>query len=235
MEYIAGGDLRKQIEDGMGYGEIANLANQGLSGLVFLHDRNVMHRDLKPENILCAGPNQYKLADFGLSKEVASSASRKGSDLYMAPEVDRSELYDCKADIWSYGAVLSECMNGLPEGRPKPGQVRRWCRKVRRDCKKYFTQCRQLPEMSISTFFALVLLVKDSMLVMNPEGRWPARLCLENVPELWETIFQEEDFDAESGATAPTQAHQKERFKLNQLKSSKPDEEDEETVLIFSD
>jgi len=30
------------------------------------------HRDLKPENLLCGGPDNVKLADFGLAREIRS-------------------------------------------------------------------------------------------------------------------------------------------------------------------
>ena len=30
------------------------------------------HRDMKPENLLCNGPEQVKIADFGLAREIRS-------------------------------------------------------------------------------------------------------------------------------------------------------------------
>ena len=30
------------------------------------------HRDIKPENLLCSGPEQVKIADFGLAREIRS-------------------------------------------------------------------------------------------------------------------------------------------------------------------
>jgi len=43
-------------------------ASQILSGLVYLHDNNIMYRDLKPENILLDENGNSCLADFGISK-----------------------------------------------------------------------------------------------------------------------------------------------------------------------
>ena len=37
-----------------------------------------------------------------------------GSPLYMAPEILRYEKYDAKADLWSIGAILFECVYGRP-------------------------------------------------------------------------------------------------------------------------
>ena len=153
-----GGDLRKQIEDEMGYGQITKFAKQNLTGLAFIHARNIMHRDLEPENILCAGPDLHKLGDFGLSREVSASASRQGTNFYMAPEVDGSTLYGSNADMWSAGVILAECVNELPEGSPNPRQIRRWCLKILREFEEYYVDCDRSPRMSIplsSAFFAL--------------------------------------------------------------------------------
>jgi serine/threonine-protein kinase ULK/ATG1 len=37
-----------------------------------------------------------------------------GSPLYMAPEILQHQRYDSKADLWSTGAVLFECIAGKP-------------------------------------------------------------------------------------------------------------------------
>jgi len=37
-----------------------------------LYSIGYFHRDLKPENILCTGPDQVKLADMGLAREIRS-------------------------------------------------------------------------------------------------------------------------------------------------------------------
>ena len=222
MEYVVGGDLRKQMEDEMGYGQIANLAKQTLSALAFVHERNIMHRDLKPENILCAGPNLYKLGDFGLSREVSTSASRQGTCFYMAPEVDGSAFYDFNADVWSAGVILAECVNGLPEGGPDPAQVRRWCRKILREFHEYYVHCDRLPQMGSSGFFCLLYLVKTAMLVMKPEERWSAKdIQKQAEPELWETIFEQENFDPASEAITESQAHRDGSFEPSPLESSK--------------
>ena len=101
MEYASGGNLAQQTIKRMGFGEITNLANQTLAALVFLHDHKILHRDIKPQNILCVTPNHYKLADFGVSKELASSLSKQGTAEYMAPEVFNQTPYSSSADIVS--------------------------------------------------------------------------------------------------------------------------------------
>ena len=222
MEYAAGGNLRNQIEDGMGYGQVANLAKQTLSALTFTHGRNIMHRDLKPENILCAGQNRYILADFGLSKDDVVSASQQGTYSYMAPEVDGSSPYDCKVDIWSLGVILSECVKALPEGEPDPNKIREWCRTVVQHFKNFYHECDMEPQMSESIFFCLIYLVKDYMLVMKPEERLSAEEIKREVePDLWDEIFQEEKFDPSSEPTTRNQMLQDEAFERSPLESSK--------------
>lgn len=76
--------------------------------------------------------------------------------------------------------------------------------------------------MSSSSFFVLIHLVKTAMLVMKPEERESAQDCLDMVPELWENIFQDEDFDPASGAI--TQAHSDGSFEPSPLGSSRDDE-----------
>lgn len=101
MEYAPGGNLAQQMGILMGFGEITNLANQTLAALVFLHDQKILHRDIKPQNILCVTASHYKLADFGVSKELAPSLSKQGTAEYIAPEVFNQTPYSFSADIVS--------------------------------------------------------------------------------------------------------------------------------------
>jgi serine/threonine-protein kinase ULK/ATG1 len=74
-----------------------------------LYEKKILHRDIKPTNILFHN-GQLKLADFGFCKELEKekdlTKTMVGSPIYMAPEVLKGELYDCRADIWSLGVVL---------------------------------------------------------------------------------------------------------------------------------
>lgn len=82
--------------------------------LVSCHSNNVIHRDIKGANILVSRDGFYKLVDFGIArhieKNLASTAA--GTYPYMAPEVQKHEQYDGRADIYSLGIVVYQLLNG---------------------------------------------------------------------------------------------------------------------------
>ena len=225
MEYVAGGNLLQQMKEGMSLGEIKNLANQTLAALVFLHNQEVMHRDIKLANILCVSRCHYKLADFGVSKEVAPLLSKQGTAEYMAPEVHDLAPYSYPADIWSLGVVLFECMDDLPVGRPgKNG--RRWCEIVLSNFTRYYSDIKG------SDAFVFILLIKNAMLRMNPTERLSARRCLEDYGHLWEDLGRGDHLDAGNGVHTPTQAHSNRSFVPDSLGTSECDDTEEATSII---
>lgn len=83
--------------------------------LVYLHSRNppVIHRDLKSKNVLLTPEQDAKLTDFGISRERPDQTDELmtagiGTNFWIAPEVLLGEDYDERADIFSFGVVLSE-------------------------------------------------------------------------------------------------------------------------------
>jgi glycogen synthase kinase 3 beta len=43
---------------------------QVLTGLEYIHSKDITHRDLKPENILLSENGEVKICDFGSSKVI---------------------------------------------------------------------------------------------------------------------------------------------------------------------
>lgn len=83
-----------------------------VEALVYLHsfEPRIIHRDLKAKNVLLARDWTAKLADFGVSREAAQDTMTggMGTTAWIAPEVLQGERYSEKADIYSFGIVLSE-------------------------------------------------------------------------------------------------------------------------------
>lgn len=120
MEYMEGGDLRSLLDRYLSDGGVARgfnrdkttIAFQVCQALTYMHSlpKPVIHRDLKSRNILLTRDMQAKLTDFGISRERLDNTmtAGMGTMLWMAPEVMKGERYDEKADMFSFGVVLSE-------------------------------------------------------------------------------------------------------------------------------
>ncbi|KAK4476864.1 hypothetical protein RD792_016028 [Penstemon davidsonii] len=117
LELVTKGSLAKlyqryQLRDS----QVSVYTRQILSGLNYLHCRNVVHRDIKCANILVDVSGSVKLADFGLAKatKLNDIKSCKGTPFWMAPEVvnQRNHGYGRAADIWSLGCTVLEMLTG---------------------------------------------------------------------------------------------------------------------------
>ena len=127
LEYVPGGSVAQMLNS---YGPqheplIANFVRQILTGLSYLHDREIIHRDIKGANVLVDNKGCVKISDFGISKRVEASTllnkagaghanrpSLQGSVFWMAPEVVKQTSYTRKADIWSLGCLVVEMFTG---------------------------------------------------------------------------------------------------------------------------
>lgn len=128
MEYCDGGDLADYLHamGTLSEDTIRFFLKQISGAMRALHDKGIVHRDLKPQNILLShAPNSgssrspcditLKIADFGFARflnEGKMAATLCGSPMYMAPEVIMSLQYDAKADLWSIGTIVYQCLTG---------------------------------------------------------------------------------------------------------------------------
>ncbi|KAM0507790.1 hypothetical protein ACHAQF_003629 [Verticillium nonalfalfae] len=126
LEYVPGGSVQTMLNS---YGAlpeplVRSFVRQILTGLSYLHNRDIIHRDIKGANILVDNKGTIKISDFGISKKLEASnilsgannnkhrPSLQGSVFWMAPEVVKQTSYTRKADIWSLGCLVVEMMTG---------------------------------------------------------------------------------------------------------------------------
>jgi tRNA A-37 threonylcarbamoyl transferase component Bud32 len=132
MEYVDGRSLRDILRSGTITPEQALAIVPSIcEALQFAHEHGVVHRDIKPENVLLDQQGRVKIADFGIAKLVGDERRHQaltedrqviGTPHYMAPEqVEKPQLVDHRADIYSLGVVFYEMLTGeLPLGKFAP-------------------------------------------------------------------------------------------------------------------
>ena len=107
---------------------VRKMAMDLTSALVFCQKKALIHRDIKPENIFVNESGQFKLGDFGVARTAGKTTgglSKKGTEIYMAPEVYLAQPYGCSVDVYSLGLVLYKFMNygRLPFLPPYPAPI----------------------------------------------------------------------------------------------------------------
>uniref|UniRef100_A0A8C7G7B3 non-specific serine/threonine protein kinase n=1 Tax=Oncorhynchus kisutch TaxID=8019 RepID=A0A8C7G7B3_ONCKI len=127
-QYCNGGDLADylQAKGTLREDTLRVFLQQIAAAMRILNSKGIIHRDLKPQNILLSYTSRkrssihgirIKIADFGFARYLQSNmmaATLCGSPMYMAPEVIMSQNYDAKADMWSIGTVVYQCLVGKP-------------------------------------------------------------------------------------------------------------------------
>ena len=83
------------------------------------HRAGLVHRDVKPGNILITPDGRVLLTDFGIAKgleatgdDLTSDNIMMGTAKYLSPEQVRGKKLDGRADLYSLGLVLYECLAG---------------------------------------------------------------------------------------------------------------------------
>ena len=127
MRYVEGPDLKERLsESSLDAEHAVGLLAQVASALDAAHARGLVHRDVKPSNVLLdpgaghGGGDHAYLADFGLTKRLdeqgalAEDGQLMGTIDYVAPEQIAGDEIDGRADVYSLGCLLFECLAGEP-------------------------------------------------------------------------------------------------------------------------
>jgi serine/threonine protein kinase len=130
MEYLEGQPLHRILSlpsesGGIGMAARLTIMAEMLDGLHYAHeatdfdgsDLGVIHRDVTPHNVFVTYRGEVKIMDFGVAKVAqdhhhTTAGVLKGKLGYMSPEQARGEPLDRRADVFSAGVVLWECLTG---------------------------------------------------------------------------------------------------------------------------
>ena len=132
MKLVAGRPLRDLIAERTTVAERIGLLHHVIAvadAIAYAHGRNIIHRDLKPANVIVGDFGETIVIDWGLAKDLSttddttigggpfrvhpdtdltSTGSVLGTPAYMAPEQERGEHVDQRADVFAIGAMLWE-------------------------------------------------------------------------------------------------------------------------------
>jgi eukaryotic-like serine/threonine-protein kinase len=121
MQLVDGKSLRQLLDGQKRLGpELTIHIGAAIAGaLDEAHRAGFVHRDVKPGNILVTSDGRVLLTDFGIAKgldpdgdDLTSDNVMMGTAKYLSPEQVRGKKLDGRADLYSLGLVLYECLAG---------------------------------------------------------------------------------------------------------------------------
>jgi streptogramin lyase len=120
MRLVEGTDLRALLreEGALEPRRALAIVAQVAHALDAAHAKGLVHRDVKPSNVLLDRDEHVYLADFGLTRSFGSNSSTDGPSVgtpaYLAPEQIEGQEINGRADVYSLGCLLYECLTGAP-------------------------------------------------------------------------------------------------------------------------
>ncbi len=123
MEVVEGVTLRRfcRADNLLPIAQILEVGFKCAMALSYCYRQGLIHRDVKPANLLLKMDGdqitEVKLTDFGSVFNMAAEHTqiyRVGSLAYMSPEQLDGDVLDCRADMYSLGAVLYHLVAGRP-------------------------------------------------------------------------------------------------------------------------
>ncbi|HVN44389.1 MAG TPA: serine/threonine-protein kinase [Steroidobacteraceae bacterium] len=130
QSFVSGATLSQIIADSPGGLESSfalRLICEVLSGLDYAHEQGILHCDIKPSNIIVDESGRARILDFGIARDLGTSAGDSelltaGTPAYMSPEqIMPPYQVDHRTDVYSSGVMLFEMLSGrLPFGNLPP-------------------------------------------------------------------------------------------------------------------
>ncbi len=120
MQLVNGKSLRQLLDDQRKLSPelTMHIGSCVAAALDAAHSAGLVHRDVKPGNIMITPDGRVLLTDFGIAKGLSTSADltndniMMGTAKYLSPEQVRGKRLDGRADLYSLGLVLYECLAG---------------------------------------------------------------------------------------------------------------------------
>ncbi len=121
MELVEGRTLRAFLDSRgrLDTVEVTHLGSEVTQALTCAHEAGLVHRDIKPANILLSDDGRVLVTDFGIAKvlddpDMTATSTMLGTVKYLAPEQVDGNPVDARTDVYALGAVLYECLCGVP-------------------------------------------------------------------------------------------------------------------------
>ena len=122
MDYVDGQTLDDYIADKgtLTEDETMRLLKPVAAALDYAHGEGVVHRDVKPANVMIRKDGRPFVLDFGIAREMQETMTRvtgkfsSGTLLYMSPEQLNGEPPAAAQDVYSFAAMVYECLKGEP-------------------------------------------------------------------------------------------------------------------------
>ncbi|PWA59428.1 integrin-linked protein kinase family [Artemisia annua] len=198
-EFHPRGDLRSYLQKKgrLSPSKALRFALDIARGMNYLHECKpdpIIHCDLRPKNILLDSGGLLKVAGIALIRlskispnkaRLARPATVDRENLYIAPEIYKDELFDGGVDVYSFGLILYEMMEGVQPFYPKPPEevVKLMCVDVQRptfkskskyyppDLKELIEEC-WYPDLSIRPKFSEIIIRLDKIVGYSSKQGW---------------------------------------------------------------